>query len=72
MSWWQQLPGKMSPTIFSYGALQVRWYGLMYVVAFAVVYFLVMYRYRVEGIVINKKATQNWFSIAILAPFSDL
>ena len=66
MSGWQHIPGKMSPTIFSIGSFQLRWYGMMYVVAFAAVYYLVMYRYKVEGIRIKKEAAQNWFGIAIL------
>ena len=66
MSWWQHLPEKMSPTIFTLGSFQLRWYGMMYVVAFTVTYYLVMYRYRTEGITIKKEAVQNWFAYAVL------
>lgn len=66
MTWWQHLPEQMNPTIFSIGSFQLRWYGMMYIVAFSVVYFLVMYRYRVEGIRIKKEAAQNWFGFAVL------
>ncbi|MBN1465246.1 prolipoprotein diacylglyceryl transferase [candidate division KSB1 bacterium] len=66
MTWWQRLPEKMNPEIFSLGPFQLRWYGMMYVMAFSIVFVLVMYRYRVEGVLINKKATQDWFGLAIL------
>ena len=66
MNWWQHLPGNIDPTIFSLGSFQLRWYGTMYLVAFAVVYFLVMYRYRTEGIRIKKEVAQNWFGLAVL------
>lgn len=41
----------IDPVIISLGPLQVRWYGLMYVVGFAAAYFLVRYqirRYRLD------------------------
>lgn len=46
--WWQHLPGKMNPVIFELGPLKPQYYGLMYIVAFAVTYFLVMYRVKHE------------------------
>lgn len=66
MTWWQTLPEKISPIIFRFGSFELRWYGIMYILAFATVYFLVMYRYRVEGVTIKKEAAQNWFGYAIL------
>jgi phosphatidylglycerol:prolipoprotein diacylglycerol transferase len=46
---WQQLPAQMSPSIFSIGSFQLRYYSLMYLVAFAVVYFLTLYRIKNEN-----------------------
>ena len=43
---WQNLPGSFSPVLFELGPLKLRYYGLMYVVAFAVVYGLVLYRIK--------------------------
>ena len=40
LSAWQQLPSQISPTLFSIGSFQLRYYSLMYLVAFAVVYLL--------------------------------
>jgi phosphatidylglycerol---prolipoprotein diacylglyceryl transferase len=38
--WWQHLPESMDPVLFSLGPLKVQWYGLMYIIAFAVTYFI--------------------------------
>lgn len=46
--WWQHLPEKMNPVIFSIGGFKLHYYGLMYLVAFAVVYMLVIYRVKHE------------------------
>ncbi len=42
--WWQTLPSRMDPVIFWIGGFPVRWYGMMYIVAFGVVYLLTRYR----------------------------
>jgi phosphatidylglycerol---prolipoprotein diacylglyceryl transferase len=46
--WWQNLPSKMDPVIFSLGSFPVRWYGMMYIIAFSVVYVLTRYRMKSE------------------------
>ncbi len=66
MQWWQHLPEKISPIIFSIGSFELRWYGMMYVVAFMVVYGLVMYRFRTESFSISKDEAQSWFVWALL------
>ncbi|MDQ3003620.1 MAG: prolipoprotein diacylglyceryl transferase [Fibrobacterota bacterium] len=38
--WWQHLPENMDPVLFSLGPMKVQWYGLMYIIAFAVTYFV--------------------------------
>ncbi len=38
----------MDPVIFSIGGFAVRWYGMMYIIAFAVVYLLTRYRIKSE------------------------
>jgi len=40
----------IDPTIFNLGPLQVRWYGLMYILGFAASYFLVKYQIRKKRI----------------------
>ncbi|MEI7589909.1 MAG: prolipoprotein diacylglyceryl transferase [Deltaproteobacteria bacterium] len=45
---WQFIPFHIDPVIFSFGSFQLRYYGLMYLVAFAITYALVRYRLRTE------------------------
>jgi phosphatidylglycerol:prolipoprotein diacylglycerol transferase len=46
--WWQHLPQHISPIIFEIGWFRLQYYGLMYIVAFTLTYFLVLYRIRHE------------------------
>lgn len=48
INWWQHLPERMDPVLFEIGAFKIQYYGLMYIVAFAVVYWVVSYRLRNE------------------------
>jgi phosphatidylglycerol---prolipoprotein diacylglyceryl transferase len=48
-NWWQQLPAHMDPTIIAIGWFRPQYYGLMYLVAFGLVYFLVQYRLKRES-----------------------
>lgn len=44
--WWQHLPERIDPYLLELGSFRISYYGLMYVVAFAVVYLLSLYRVR--------------------------
>jgi phosphatidylglycerol---prolipoprotein diacylglyceryl transferase len=46
--WWQNLPSKMDPVFLNLGFFEVKYYGLMYLLAFLTTYFLVMYRLKRE------------------------
>jgi phosphatidylglycerol:prolipoprotein diacylglycerol transferase len=48
MDLWRYLPYKMNPVIFQIGSFSVRWYGIMYLVAFSIVYLLTRYRLKKE------------------------
>ena len=48
-NWWQHLPARMDPTIITIGWFRPQYYGLMYLVAFGLVYFLVLYRLKRES-----------------------
>lgn len=48
MSWWQQLPHKISPYLLQINGFQVRYYSLMYIAAFVSVYLLTAYRLKSE------------------------
>ena len=47
-NWWQHLPQNIDPVIFEIGSFKLQYYGLMYIVAFAITFFLVLYRLRHE------------------------
>jgi phosphatidylglycerol:prolipoprotein diacylglycerol transferase len=47
-SWWQHLPASIDPVIFQIGSFRLQYYGLMYIVAFGITYFLVWYRIKHE------------------------
>ena len=46
--WWQHLPQNINPVIFEIGSFKLQYYGLMYVVAFAITFFLVLFRIKRE------------------------
>ncbi len=48
LDWWQHLPSHMDPTVFSLGAFQLKYYGLMYLVAFVTTYFIALHRTKTE------------------------
>ncbi|NQV14089.1 prolipoprotein diacylglyceryl transferase [bacterium] len=48
VEWWQHLPAQMDPVIFSIGNFPLRWYGTMYIAAFATTYLVAKYRIKSE------------------------
>lgn len=46
--WWQTLPSSMDPVLFRLGTFELKYYGLMYLVAFVTTYFLALHRTRTE------------------------
>jgi len=67
LTWWQHLPENLSPVLFKIGPLSLRYYGLMYVVAFTIVYFLAVYRITHEpDAPISKKQAGDLMTVMIL------
>ena len=66
MNWWHNIPKHINPNIVEIGSFQLRYYGLMYVVAFTVVYLLVLYRLKNEKYEFPKETIQNYFGWAII------
>jgi len=60
------MPEYIKPYIFQIGQFQVRYYGLMYIVAFTVVYLLSRYRLKDEDFDYSKTDMENYFVGAIL------
>ncbi|MBW2599783.1 MAG: prolipoprotein diacylglyceryl transferase [Deltaproteobacteria bacterium] len=65
VNFWQHLPEHINPAFLEIGSFQLRYYGLMYLVAFFTVYFLVIYRINDEGIDWSKETIQDYFVWAI-------
>lgn len=66
LNWWQHIPEHINPTIFEIGTFQLRYYGVMYIVAFILIYFLVLFRLKNEQFNFTKEIIQNYFGWAIL------
>jgi phosphatidylglycerol:prolipoprotein diacylglycerol transferase len=66
LSWWNHIPEYINPNIVKIGSFQLGYYGLMYVVTFAIVYLLVLYRLNNERYKYPKKIIQSYFVWAIL------
>ena len=64
--WWNHIPEHLNPTIAEIGPFQLRYYGLMYLVGFVVVYLLVSYRLSNERFEYSKGTIQTYFVWAIL------
>jgi len=56
---WQHLPEHISPYLFTVGSFQLRYYSLMYLVAFALTYLLVRYRVQDEGYPYREETLQD-------------
>jgi phosphatidylglycerol:prolipoprotein diacylglycerol transferase len=54
LTWWHNLPSLMNPVIINLGGISIRWYGMMYVIAFAIVYLLSRYRINTEKLPFDK------------------
>ncbi len=46
--WWQHLPTHIDPVLFQIGPVRLQYYGLMYLVAFGLTYYLVIRRIKTE------------------------
>jgi len=55
----QHLPSEMNPVIVSFGGFALRWYGTMYIVAFAIVYLLARYRVQSESLPFSRPFVGN-------------
>ncbi len=65
VDFWQHIPGHINPAFLEIGSFQLRYYGLMYLIAFFIVYSLVMYRIRDEGLEWSRETIQDYFVWAI-------
>ena len=61
IGYWQELPSHISPNILTIGAFQLRYYSLMYLVAFFLTYVLVAYRLKKEDFPYSPETIQDFF-----------
>ena len=66
MNWWNHIPEHINPNIVEIGSFQIRYYGLMYILAFATTYLLVLHRLNNERYEYSKAVVQEYFMWAIL------
>ncbi|MBI4682890.1 MAG: prolipoprotein diacylglyceryl transferase [Nitrospirae bacterium] len=66
IDFWQHIPEHIKPYIFQVGQFQLRYYGLMYIAAFSVLYILSFHRLKTEDYDYPKTALENYFVWAIL------
>lgn len=64
--WWQNLPSEMSPIIFSIGGFELRWYGMMYIIAFTLTYVLVRVQIKRGEYEYSDEIVESFFMWAIL------
>lgn len=64
---WAHIPEYINPVAFTIGPISVHWYGLMYAVAFSLVYFLVLHRIKTEKINYSKETVDDFMFLAIIA-----
>lgn len=69
LNFWQQLPSKLDPVAFSIAGLDIRYYSLAYIVAFAIAYILISYRLKTESRFqdISKEKVEDFFLWCLLA-----
>ncbi len=66
ITWWQHLPAKMDPVIFTVFGFPIRWYATMYLIAFGITYLLAKYRIRNEELLYSTEFLSNLMTWSIL------
>ena len=65
MGFWAHLPEHINPDILKIGSFQIRYYGIMYLCAFATVYALTVYRLKHEPFSFTVDQLQSFFVWAV-------
>lgn len=66
ISWWQTLPYSIDPTIIKVGSFQVKYYGLMYIVAFSLTFYLLNKRLKNKEFDLSREVLENYFFQVII------
>jgi phosphatidylglycerol:prolipoprotein diacylglycerol transferase len=69
-SWWNKIPEKLDPTAIAIFGFDVRWYGLMYLVAFFLGYHLIWYfttKYKIQPMEkLQLESVMTWLIAGVL------
>jgi len=63
---WSHIPEHISPTIFSVGPIQIRWYGILYLAAFLIVYFVIVHRIKTEKLKYTEQTIRDFMIWGLL------
>lgn len=63
---WQRIPEHIDPRLIEIGSFQIRYYSLMYLVAFFLTYVLIVYRIKREKFDYSIELIQDYFLWAII------
>jgi phosphatidylglycerol---prolipoprotein diacylglyceryl transferase len=66
ITFWQHIPESISPNLFEIGSFQIRYYSMMYLVAFFATYMLVAYRIKHDNYNYSMETIQDFFVWAIV------
>lgn len=66
LKWWQHLPENINPILFEIGSVQIRYYGLMYLLCFVVVYLVMVHRIRKEKFPYTAEQSEDFIVWSVL------
>lgn len=66
ISFWQTLPERIDPVFLQLGPIQIRYYGLMYLLSFLVFYALIRYRVKRQEKDFTKEHVDDYLTWAIV------
>lgn len=62
---WQNLPYHIDPVLINLGPLSIRYYGLMYCIAFFITYYLSLFRIKKENFPLEVKSLDNFLTYGL-------
>ncbi|MBN1971888.1 MAG: prolipoprotein diacylglyceryl transferase [Candidatus Delongbacteria bacterium] len=60
IDFWQHIPSKVNSTLFSIGNFPIKYYGLMYILAFTTTYLMMLYRNKKDSFGFDKKLIEDF------------
>ncbi|MBP9853611.1 MAG: prolipoprotein diacylglyceryl transferase [Candidatus Omnitrophica bacterium] len=64
--WWQHLPENINPVLFAIGPVQIRFYGIMYLMSFLVVFSILLHRIKNEKFNYTREQCEDYIVWAVL------